>query len=460
MYCLNDSQFLQQYFLGEALQPTTIMPPIAYYNNSKEVRSYSEALASYYFQRAWGGKVWNQGITVKLAYSIGNLAQQTIMTMIADTIANINDMYGTSLNVVAGGVPPGAYPTEMESAQLPVFVLRDTADYPDPDYWFESFMDPTGAYAGLFQRITYGINATNMAGAWSANASYGPPPYTNALGEYVSNINDTYVHHIIIMALGADPPTRQQLYNELMDIYFAEGAGDALYQPIRRHYERDWIHGWVSGYSNNPLAPGPYFYQMWKALPTPATPVYGVGLDAMHTIQNTTDVPYWMLTPTNKTISYDCTATYTNTTGTPAIIYVTFALYVTNYYTGEITFVNVTTVAMSLGSSATVTLTWGPDDTTPDGLYVPGFRVEPTGAPGSIIYPASTNLLATNVTGPPPQGRWVYIGTQPPYPSVIGDLGSRVDGQNRFFVYDNAVTSADLQLFLLCLKGNGPKPDP
>jgi peptide/nickel transport system substrate-binding protein len=455
MYCLNDSQFLEQYFLGEATQPTTIMPQgTAYYNSSKEVRSYSVSMTTSYFQKAWGGKVWNQGISVKLVYSIGNLAQQTIMTMIAGTVASINAMYGTSLDVTAVGVPSGAYLVEMESAQLPVFVLRDTADYPDPDYWFESFMDPTGGYAGLFQRITYGINATNMAGAWSANASYGPPPYTNTLGEYVSSINNTYVHHIIMAALGADTATREKLYNELMDIYYAEGAGDALYQPIRRHYERDWVKGWIGGYSNNPLAVGPYFYQMWKALPTPSTPVYGVGLDAVHTITPTTDVPYWIIPPTNKTISYNCTAAYTNTTGTPLIIYVAFGLYRYDYYTGERTYVYVGVFTMTRGSNLKETFTWSPDD-IPDGLYAIGFRVEPVGATGSEIYPATPNLLAINAT------QYVYIGDTPPTnPSVPGDLGSRIDGSNHLWAFDNHVTSADLQLFILLFHGWILIPDP
>jgi hypothetical protein len=236
-----------------------------------------------------------------------------------------------------------------------------------------------------------------------------------------------------------------------MDIYYVEAASMPTDQGIGRHYERDWIHGWVGGYSNNPVAVGHYFYQIWKALPTPSTPIYGVGLDATHSIANTSFVPFQMLPPDYMMdVNYTVSAKYTNATGTPDIIYITLGLYRANYYTGEITYLDVGTFSIENGTTITQILTWTTDDTSADGLYVIGFRVEPIGAPGAEVYPASTLLLASNSTG-----RWVYAGT-PPYPSVTGDLGSRVGTTNRFFVTDGVVTSADTSLYLLCVKGVGP----
>jgi hypothetical protein len=49
-----------------------------------------------------------------------------------------------------------------------------------------------------------------------------------------------------------------------------------------------------------------------------------------------------------------------------------------------------------------------------------------------------------------------YKGTAPENAMYLGDLGSRVNGQNRFLVFDDLVTSTDLQLFLICYKGQGP----
>jgi PKD repeat protein len=49
-----------------------------------------------------------------------------------------------------------------------------------------------------------------------------------------------------------------------------------------------------------------------------------------------------------------------------------------------------------------------------------------------------------------------YKAAAPPEYMYLGDLGSRVSGQNKFFAYDGLVTSADLNLFMQCYKGVGP----
>jgi hypothetical protein len=90
-----------------------------------------------------------------------------------------------------------------------------------------------------------------------------------------------------MVALAAASDIREKLYNEMMDIYYAECGGEALYQATARHYERDWIHGWVGGFSNNPIAVGHYFYEISKAA---VGTVYGVDVSAVGSITNTTKV--------------------------------------------------------------------------------------------------------------------------------------------------------------------------
>jgi hypothetical protein len=427
----------------------------AFYNATIPVRQYNINKAIQHLQLAWGGQVWSQGITIKLVYNIGNIARQTIATMISDAFALINAQNHTSFSIIADGEPWATYLPALQNKQLSCFTVGWLADYPDPDDWAVPFMADYGAFAGR-QNIQYGLDPASYNTACSSavpKLTWGQTglPYTGATGYHVTTINNSYVDGLIMNATGLSTPQRSDVYNELMDIYYAEGASIPTDQGIGRHYERDWIHGWVGGYSNNPVAVGHYFYQISKALPTPTTPIYGVGLDATHSISNATFVPFQMIASDHQIdINFTLTAAYTNTSVTPVIIYVAFGLYRVNYGTGETTFVNVGTFTITRGGSTTVTLTWGTDDTPPDGLYVLGFHAEPVGAAGSVIYPASTNLLATNSTG-----RWVYIGV-PPSPTRTGDLGSRVGVVNRFFVYDDVVTSADTNLYLLCIKGVGP----
>jgi len=53
-----------------------------------------------------------------------------------------------------------------------------------------------------------------------------------------------------------------------MDIYHAEDSQVPTVSAVRRHYERKWINGWIGEYSENAIAPGNYYYVMWKALAT------------------------------------------------------------------------------------------------------------------------------------------------------------------------------------------------
>jgi peptide/nickel transport system substrate-binding protein len=460
MYVFDDALFLSSYWKGEAFQPTTFMcQGTAFYNATIPVRQYNINQAIAHLQLAWGGQVWTQGISVKLVYNIGNTARQTIATMIQDAFALINTQNGTSFNVVADGEPWGTYLPAMNNKQLTCFTVGWLADYPDPDDWAAPFMASYGSFSGR-QSVNYGQGLASLNAAYTSavpKLTWGTTglPYTGSLGDHVTGLNNTYVDYLIQTATGLGAGARSNVYNELMDIYYVEAASMPTDQGIGRHYERDWIHGWVGGYSNSPVAVGHYFYQIWKALPTPATPVYGIGLDAVHTIANTTDVPYWMLTFA-KNISYSLTATYTNTSVTPLVIYVTFGLLRTNYFTGEVTYVVVGTFTMTRGTSLNQIFDWTTDTDTPaDGLYVIGFHAEPTGAAGAVIFPANPSLLSSNAT------QYVYIGgTLPTNPSVPGDIGARIGGSNHFWAYDGHVTSADLQLFLLCYHGFTPVPDP
>jgi len=267
MYCFNDSQFLQQYFLGEAVQPSTFMcNGTAFYNGSIPVRQYNLTKAVEHFKLAWGGRVWSQGITVKLVYNIGSPAQ-TIYTMISSAVANINSTNGTRLNVIIEGQPWSTYWSALQHHQLACFRIGWLADYPDPDDWAVPFMASYGDYSGKAQKITYGMNTTSLNAAWSSmipHATWGPIPFTDPLGNLVTSLNNSYVDHMIQVDPAQTDNVRSKIYNELMDIYYAEAASFPMDQPVRRHYERNWTQGWIGRYSNNPVAPGPYFYQMWK----------------------------------------------------------------------------------------------------------------------------------------------------------------------------------------------------
>jgi hypothetical protein len=102
----------------------------------------------------------------------------------------------------------------------------------------------------------------------------------------VTEINNTYVAHLIDVGVGLPPALRNEVYNELMDIYYAEATQLPLAVTIARHYERTWINGWDKTYNLNPINPGLFFYTIWKGAAT----IYAADITVTETITNTTKV--------------------------------------------------------------------------------------------------------------------------------------------------------------------------
>lgn len=277
MHSFNFSQFIEDVYLGEAEQSPVCMPAgTAFFNSSKPKYDMNISKATEYFQKAWGGEIWNNGMTVKIAYNIGNVMRQVTAEMLEYNIENLIPWpSGVSVNIEVEGVPWSVYLPGMRNQMYPLFIVGWLADFPDPHNWFMPFMHSAGTYAGR-QNVTYGLDPASLYENWYSGATYGPPPYTNALGEKVTEINTTYVDHLIDTAVGQPPEIRQKLYEELMDIYYAEATQLPMCYTIVRHYERTWINGYDKTYNLNPINPGFYFYTIWKAWPTSPTVTTGL----------------------------------------------------------------------------------------------------------------------------------------------------------------------------------------
>lgn len=396
MYCFNATQFMAQYFLGEGVQPKTCEDiGGAYYNDSKIVRNIDLAKATAHFQAAWGGQVWSKGITLKLTYNTGNRARQTEAEMFTDIILHrISWPSSAKVDIAPLGVPWSNYIPDMTSGKLCAFFIGWQADYPDPDDWYRPYMDPdAGDYAEVAQNVVYGLG--NINAEWMAGASYGPPPYTNALGEKVTAINNTYVRHILDVAVASLSAMREKLYNELMDIYYAEGLSLPTYQALNRHYERTWLNGWVGEYNNNPYIPAPawYWYTMYKAA---AGTVHNVDLSAVGSITNITTVyPYvevynGEMRVTGKPARINYTLHVKYVTGT-VDIFVEIAL-LRNSTTGTYYFPIILTKSMGPGEDYSVDVSWYESSTTTVGNWTISLYVTPMGtAAGEVTDTDLTN---------------------------------------------------------------------
>ncbi len=274
IYSLNITKHLLGFWLGGAVQPTTCMPPgTAYYNSSKQTRDINLTLAQQTLNAAWDGQAWEQGITVKLVYSIGDTAGKNISKMIEDFMEHQLTWGGSAVvDIQPTGVTRPYFESQMNAGNLCIFITDRIADFPDPHNWFTTLMHSHGDYSGYGQNVIYGLG--DISASWpTINVSYGPPPYTNDFGETVTAINNTYVESLIERALALPSENRSKVYHELMDIYFAEASQQPIYASYNLHFERSWMHGWINTWNANPIGPGYYFYTITKSILGPVIEV-------------------------------------------------------------------------------------------------------------------------------------------------------------------------------------------
>jgi len=299
-YCLNITEFIQDYYQGEAAElHNPIIYGIAYANATKhQTMAYKKniALATYHFKMAWGGidytndgvcdvpgAVWQKGFHITIVPFPDQAPRTEPARMIEYVVEN-----EIPWAIPAAWVDVEVYPldwspglTAMYSGLLGCYVVGWLADFPDPHNWVGPFEASWGDFS-YFQNIDYGRQTMN----WHPQGGYGQNglPYTNYKGVLVTEINNAYVDGLIDEGIGiVDPVLREQCYNELMDIYYAECASIMTFQPEGRHYERQWVHGWFY----HSIYPGLMFYgemNLWKE--DPATVNRDVAVQALY--QSTT----------------------------------------------------------------------------------------------------------------------------------------------------------------------------
>jgi peptide/nickel transport system substrate-binding protein len=285
-YCLNITEFIQDYYSGEAAElHNPVIYGIAYANATKHrTMAYEKnlALATYHFKMAWGGidadgnpntmddvtpgEVWTKGFHITIV-PFPDQAPRTEPARMIEYVVENEIPWG----IPAAWVDVEVYPldwspglTAMYSGLLGCYIVGWLADFPDPHNWVGPFEASWGDFS-YFQNIVYGRQTMN----WHPGGGYGPAglPYLNYKGDLVTVINNTYVDGLIDTGMGiVDTVLREKLYNELMDIYYAECASIMTFQPEGRHYERSWVQGWFY----HSIYPGLMFYgemNLWKQDP-------------------------------------------------------------------------------------------------------------------------------------------------------------------------------------------------
>jgi peptide/nickel transport system substrate-binding protein len=225
-HCIDFDLYIQTMFLGEAVQPATvILASLPYYNASIPRYTFDLTKAVEYFQM-WPA-LWETGFTLNLLYPMSSvMGRQYLPEMIGNNVNSLNPKFHCS----AVGLNWASYFAASNSRQLPTIFLGWLADYPDPHNY--------------------------------AYAYYYSPEYFAKRQGYNNPVMDALIEQGIKTA---DGPARAVIYSQIQQLAIDDCPNIAVDTVVGRHCEQTWVCGWYY----NPAYPDNYAANLWKWYYTP-----------------------------------------------------------------------------------------------------------------------------------------------------------------------------------------------
>ncbi|UCH22179.1 MAG: ABC transporter substrate-binding protein [Deltaproteobacteria bacterium] len=176
------------------------------YHQDVSVYEFNLEKAAEYMQRAWGGKVWENGFKMIITHNTGNEMREAAAVMLAENIMSLNPKF----KIEVRNVEWKDYIVQIRDFQYPMFMSGWGADYADPHNFVYPFMHSNGYY-GRFMALK-----NDEIDRWC--------------DEGIENV---------------DPQKRREIYSRLQNIWYEDAIGIPLYQQIVVRAYRDYVHGFV-----------------------------------------------------------------------------------------------------------------------------------------------------------------------------------------------------------------------
>lgn len=224
-FCFNYDAYLKEAMLGEGVRSTTVMLPgmIGFDPNAPHYVYDPQRCQDELRQASFGGpSVWETGFTFKLPYPPGNLPEQKIAEIFQRELAALNPKF----RVEPMPLESGDYYERLNANRLPVFANAWIEDIHDPHNWVVPY---TLVKNGDLLQL--------------------PPELTRRFEEIINR-----------GVAEQDPAGRAKIYAEFNGLFYEQAPVLLMYQSLGRRYQQRWVSGWY----NNPLLSGLYFYVLSK----------------------------------------------------------------------------------------------------------------------------------------------------------------------------------------------------
>jgi peptide/nickel transport system substrate-binding protein len=197
--------YMKDAFLGFASTPNSPVPKgLPYRDDSIPIYEYNLDKARSYFQKAWGGKVWENGFKLTILYNTGNEQREIACQMIEENVESLNPKFQIDIM----NVDWGNYLNMMVQKKCPLFIIGWVMDFPDPHNFVHPYMHSHGTFA-----------------EWQ---SYSNLEVDRLISDGIKIV---------------DKSKRQDIYYKLERIYYQDVPGFLLSQQVYRVHVRDWITG-------------------------------------------------------------------------------------------------------------------------------------------------------------------------------------------------------------------------
>jgi peptide/nickel transport system substrate-binding protein len=253
-YCFDTPTYIKESWLGEAEQIAgVIIKGRLGYNPDQKPYEFSLAKCEEELKKAWGGKVWSDGMRLVFTFNQGNVARRFAAEMLERNLEDMNKKRAGRpiFSVDVLDLPWPTYLKALDAGELAVFWVGWLEDYAHPHNWVQPYMFRTGAFAiGQNFATTKDVEFKPVYATWLEAKKY-------------DTLQDLFDD--LVVKAKKEPDQRvggraEKIYFELNRLALEYAINIQNIQLQVRRYEQVWVKGWFY----NPAYPGTYVYWLSK----------------------------------------------------------------------------------------------------------------------------------------------------------------------------------------------------
>jgi peptide/nickel transport system substrate-binding protein len=253
-YCFDTPTYIKESWLGEAEQIAgVIIKGRLGYNPDQKPYEFSLAKCEEELKKAWGGKVWSDGMRLVFTFNQGNIPRRFAAEMLERNLEDMNKKRpGRPIfSVDVLDLPWPTYLKALDAGELAVFWVGWLEDYAHPHNWVHPYMFRTGTFAiGQNFDTTKDVEFKPVYATWLEAKKY-------------DTLQDLFDD--LVVKAKKEPDQRvggraEKIYFELNRLALEYAINLPNLQLQVRRYEQVWVKGWFY----NPAYPGTYVYWLSK----------------------------------------------------------------------------------------------------------------------------------------------------------------------------------------------------